>query len=546
MFNAYARQKTIDTLSEEVVDLLIVGGGITGAGVARDAAQRGLKVLLLEAHDFAFGTSSRSSKLVHGGIRYLENFEFGLVHEALMERRNLLEMAPHMVHPLRFMIPIYKSSRVGLLKMEAGMILYDLLSFFEAPEIHEFHFKNKTAQKEPLLKKKDLTGSVIYSDAYMEDDRLVIETLRSAHRSGAQIANYVSVESCQESDDGYRVDVLDVLSGRRYHVHTKHLVGCVGPWTDLLGDRVLPQWKPVLRPTKGVHLLFSRERIPIHQAIVMAVEERIVFVIPREDVVIVGTTDTDFKQNPQDVLVDPEDVSYLLKVTNNYFPDLGLNANDILSCYSGVRPLVQDGSSSEGKTSREHQIFTPRPHLTLVAGGKYTTYRAMAEEIVDSCLRGFPFEKKMSLQRPQTTQPLNPGATHEKIERLYLGAEVLAEEMGVSLDCVEYLISRRGEEARTVLNLMKLMKGDKEQERLWQAEAKFCIENEMCLNLVDFYCRRSPLFLFRKNHGFEYAPLVAPHFSSRGAQVGGIDTQAQIQQLETLIKREMSAVAKSE
>ncbi len=545
MFNAHARQKAIDSFQEETVDLLVVGGGITGAGVARDAAQRSLKVLLLEAHDFAFGTSSRSSKLVHGGIRYLENFEFGLVHEALMERRNLLEMAPHMVHPLRFMIPIYKSSRVGLVKMEAGMILYDLLSFFEAPEIHEFHFKNKTSLKEPLLKQKDLTGSVIYSDAYMEDDRLVIETLRSAHRAGAKIANYISVEGCTETDEGYIVDVLDTLSGRRHKVSTKHLVGCVGPWTDLLGEKVLPEWKPVLRPTKGVHLLFSRERIPVNQAIVMAVEERIVFVIPREDVVIVGTTDTDFKKNPQDVLVDPEDVTYLLKVTNDYFPDLQLSRQDILSCYSGVRPLVQDGSNTEGKTSREHQIFKPAPHLTLVAGGKYTTYRAMAEEIVEVCLRDFSFEARMALQKPQTTQPLNPGATHERIERLTLGAESLAEESGVSLKTVEYLINRRGEDARTVLQLMKFIKEGSEEERLWQAEVKFCIENEMCLNLVDFYCRRSPLFLFRKDHGRGYAKALASHFASVQAQVGGAGTEEQIQQLDTLIAREMSAVAKS-
>lgn len=534
MFNAHARQKTLENLQNTKFDLLVVGGGITGAGVAREAVLRGLKVLLLEAKDFAFGTSSRSSKLVHGGIRYLENFEFGLVHEALMERRNLLQMAPQMVHPLRFLIPIYKKSRVGLFKMEAGMILYDLLSFFEAPKMHEFHFKKATEKIEPLIKQQDLVGSVIYSDAYMEDDRLVVETLRSAHRSGAQIANYASVETCEENQNGYTVQVIDVLTGKKYQAQAQHVVGCVGPWTDLFGVKNMADWKPVLRPTKGVHLVFARDRFPVQQAIVMAVEERIVFVIPREDIVIVGTTDTDFRENPEDVLTLEQDVLYLLRAANEYFPNLSITQKDIISCYSGVRPLVQDGANSEGKTSREHQIFTPRPNLTLVAGGKYTTYRSMAEEITDVCLRNFPFEKRMLLKQANTVQPLNPGATIEKIERLNLLAPSIAEEMSLPLSVVEYLISRRGEDALIVLNLMQLFKEGSVEERLWQAEAKFCLQNEMCLNLVDFYCRRTPLFLFRKNQSRDLAPRLAPLFA------GPADEH--IKALEQLIQRETAAI----
>jgi glycerol-3-phosphate dehydrogenase len=518
MFNAHARKKALENAQQDVFDLLIVGGGINGAGVARDAAMRGLRVLLLEAQDFAFGTSSRSSKLIHGGIRYLENMEFGLVHEALMERRHLLQMAPHMVHPLRFMIPVYKSSRVGLWKMEAGMILYDLLSFFEAPKIHEFLRARSVQFREPTLKAEGLTGAVIYSDAYMEDDRLVIETLRSAHKAGAQIANYASVNRCDKNSDGYTVHATDTLTQKKIAVKAKHVVGCVGPWTDLFASQNMPQWKSVLRPTKGIHLLFPREKIPVRQAVVMAVQERIVFVIPREDMVIVGTTDTDFKDDPSQVSASSEDVDYLLRVTNDYFPNLALQKSDIVSCYSGVRPLVQDGSGTEGKTSREHQIFTPEERLTLVAGGKYTTYRSMAQEIVDVCLRSFSFEERMNLKPADTTQPLNPAATVAKLERLSLQVESLAEDAGVSRKVVEYLIKRRGEEATTVLGLMKLMKADSEKQRLWQAEAQFCIQNEMCLNLVDFYCRRSPLFLFHKDNGRALAPLIAPLFTQHVPQ----------------------------
>lgn len=538
MFNAHSRKDALESAQQDEFDLLIVGGGINGAGVARDAAMRGLRVLLLEACDFAFGTSSRSSKLVHGGIRYLENFEFGLVHEALMERRHLLQMAPHMVHPLRFLIPVYKSSRVGLLKMEAGMILYDLLSFFEAPKVHEFLRVRTTLLREPTLKSEGLSGSVVYSDAYMEDDRLVIETLRSAHREGAQIANYVTVEGCDKSSQGYVVRAVDNLTAKKYSIKARHVVGCVGPWTDIFGVKTNPQWKPVLRPTKGIHLLFPREKIPVHQAIVMAVQERIVFVIPREDVVIVGTTDTDFKEDPSQVSVSVEDVDYLLKTTNDYFPNLNLKKSDVISCYSGVRPLVQDGSGTEGKTSREHEIFTPEPHLTLVAGGKYTTYRSMAKEIVDVCLRSFSFDERMSLKTADTTQPLNPAATVAKLERLRFQMESLAEESGFSQKVVEYLIKRRGEEAIIVLNLMKQMKSGQEFERMWQAEAQFCIHYEMCLNLVDFYCRRSPLFLFHQDHGRSLAPLIAPLFAPTSPE-------GQIEQLQKKIAFELRALSES-
>ncbi len=536
MFNTFSRQTTLEQSQHEVFDLLVVGGGITGAGVARDAAMRGLSVLLLEANDFAFGTSSRSSKLVHGGIRYLENFEFGLVHEALMERRHLLQMAPHMVHPLRFLIPVYKSSRVGLWKMEAGMILYDLLSFFEAPQVHEFLRARSTLQREPTLKEAELSGAVVYSDAYMEDDRLVIETLRSAHQEGAQVANYVTVEGCDASDGGYTVRAKDCITSENYLFKARHVVGCVGPWTDIFGAQTLPRWKKVLRPTKGIHLLFPRNKIPVNQAVVMAVQERIIFVIPRGDVVIVGTTDTDFKTDPSQVRVDAEDVDYLLRTTNDYFPALNLKKTDVISCYSGVRPLVQDNSGSEGKTSREHEIFTPEKNLTLVAGGKYTTYRSMAEEIVDVCLRSFSFEKRMSLKSANTTLPLNPAATLAKLERLRLQVESISEESGFSESIVEFLINRRGEEAFTILEMMKEIKSGNEKERLWQAEAQFCIHNEMCLSMVDFYCRRSPLFLFHEDNGRSLAPLIAPLFAPNSPQ-------EQIDNLDKKIAFELRALS---
>lgn len=514
MFSKYTRQNILSEVSQQNYDLLIIGGGITGAGVARDAASRGMKVFLCEAQDFAVGTSSRSSKLVHGGIRYLENLEFGLVHEALTERTLLLEMAPHMVHPLRFLLPVYKSSRVGLLKMELGMILYDLLSLFEAPKLHELFLKKGTQNAEPLLQPDNLVGSVVYSDAFMEDDRLVIETLRSAHSLGAQCVNYTSVDSVQETAHGIQTQITDKIKNQKYTIDAKHVVCALGPWTDISGQKLLKDWKPVLRPTKGVHLVFERNRIPVERGIVMAVEQRIVFVIPRGNIVIVGTTDTDFRADPASVLVDKADVEYLLQTTNTYFPSLHLRPEDVISCYAGVRPLVRDDSSSEGKTSREHAIYKHTDQVTLVAGGKYTTYRAMAEEIVDTVLERLPFEQKMSFRPSNTKNPLNPLATKERIQRFQAHMEKYASEFGVSVSDVEYLVGRHGEEAVEILNSIRQFSEDAPEVALWKAELKFSFDHEMCYNLEDFYWRRSPLFLSKPDNGLSLITTLGEYLGS--------------------------------
>lgn len=541
MFSKYTRQNILSEVSNSEYDLLIVGGGITGAGVARDAASRGLKVLLCEAHDFSIGSSSRSSKLVHGGIRYLENLEFGLVHEALTERTLLLEIAPHMVHPLRFLLPIYKASRVGLLKMELGMILYDILSFFEAPKLHELHFKKGTQEAEPLLQSENLVGSVVYSDAFMEDDRLVIETLRSAHSMGARCVNYTSVDKITESDAGIEAQITDSKNKKSYLVKAKHVVCALGPWTDLTGQKILKDWKPVLRPTKGVHLVFQRDRIPVNRAIVMAVETRIVFVIPRGDIVIVGTTDTDFKGDPSDVHVDKDDVTYLLQTTNKYFPDLKLMPQDVISCYAGVRPLVRDDSSSEGKTSREHVIYKHSSQVTLVAGGKYTTYRAMAEEIIDTVLSQLPFEQKMSFRASNTRYPLNPMATVERMRRSVAHKERWAESFGVSVDTVEMLLGRHGEEALEVLETMRLFVGEPIESALWKAEAKFSFDQEMCFCLEDFYWRRSPLFLTRPDNGLSLLTTLGEYFGVLNKE-DRQTVRANVQKVVEKITKEKSAI----
>lgn len=494
-FSKETRNKNLERFQNEEFDLFIIGGGINGAGVARDAASRGLKVGLAEKNDFASGTSSRSSKLIHGGIRYLENLEFHLVFEALNERSKLFKMAPHLVHPLEFLIPLYKDSRVGMFTMSLGMWIYDLLALLKAPELHKRFNVEKLVENYPLLQKENLWGGFSYYDAYMDDDRLTIETLRSANEFGAAVVNYVEVS---EIKNGV-ITLNDKINSQKGHsqkiqVKARHIVSAVGPWTDVLGAQIFPNWTPWLRPTKGIHLTFERSRIPLKTAVVMATakDQRIVFAIPRHEMVIIGTTDTDYTGSLEDIRAEEDEIEYLLSVANHYFPGAALVKKDILATYAGVRPLVKDESSTEGKTSREHRIKTYKHEncpITFVSGGKYTTYRRMAEQVVEEVLRYFPIEKRIDFLRNDTTQPLNPQIDEDSYP---VSKEILKDwslRFGLTQADVEGLAQRYGRETECLLK-----EAPKEFSAL-QKEAYFCAQKTMCLFREDFIRLRTPLAL---------------------------------------------------
>lgn len=529
-FSFETRTANIKKLAFEHFDLIIVGGGITGAGVARDAAGRGLKVAVVEANDFAFGTSSRSSKLVHGGIRYLENMEFKLVFEALSERTNLFAMVPHLVHPLRFMIPIFKDSRVGMFKMGLGMLTYDALSLFQTPELHQRLDAEQTLAHTNIIKSANLSGSFIYSDAYMDDDRLVHETLRAANEDNAVCVNYVKVLKSEFNAKNCvsGLHVQDQLTKQKFFINADHVASTVGPWTDLVGETLVNDWKRLLRPTKGIHLTLHKDRLPLASAVVMGAQEssRIVFAIPRHEMVIIGTTDTDFTGDPELAKVTPEDVRYLLQITNEYFPGAKLTEKDILSSYVGVRPLVHDGSATEGKTSREHTIMSDPRGFTFVAGGKYTTYRLMSEQIVDLIIKKWPIEKKSSLNRCTTNQPLNSYTTVET----YHSAKIKVDKDDFR---AQWLTERYGEEA------FLIMQSFGKQKSIWQLEAYQAIYKTMCLNLVDFYTRRVPLMLAYKDHGLNFVDEISEVFKAE-LNWSAEETAIKIQQLQNYISKELA------
>jgi glycerol-3-phosphate dehydrogenase len=381
-------------------DVLVIGGGITGAGAARDAAMRGLSTLLVEAEDLASGTSSRSSKLVHGGLRYLEQGEFHLVFEAVSERRVLMDIAPHLVTPAPFLFPTYKGGRVGFLKLDVGMWLYDGLSLFRSPRLHRALSPRQVALEEPGLLQEGLTGAPLYYDCATDDARLTLENALDARRLGAEVRTYTRVVGLLH-DAGGRISgarLCDVLTGAETEVRARVVINATGPWTDRVrgladagsdkGGAPPPRARPkLLRPTRGVHLVVDAARLSPHNTLVCfhPRDGRLLFVLPWGDRSYVGTTDTDDAGDPSDVHATADDVSYLLEAANYYFPGAALAPADVISTWAGLRPLLS-GEGSESTVSREHEILVDPDGLITIAGGKLTTFRKMAQQVVDQAV----------------------------------------------------------------------------------------------------------------------------------------------------------------
>lgn len=561
-FSFHTRQQAIKRFADETFDLLIIGGGITGAAVARDAASRGLNVALVERSDFAQGTSSRSSKLIHGGLRYLENFEFALVFEALAERAHLLKTAPHLVRPLPFYFPVYQGDPKPKWILSLGLWLYDFLALFRAPGFHRGLSKKKILEQIPFLRDQGLCGGFRYFDASMWDDALVVETLRSASRLGAAIANYVEAVSPiwgGESIQGFQVRDLEAQSegegGREISLRAHRVIVCAGPWTDELGSQIVPNWKPWLNPSKGIHLVFDLKRIPIPGAMVMTHPEdgRISFVIPRPDlgsgVVIVGTTDSPSPKDPASSTIDPQEVHYLLDLLQRYFPKLELKASDILSGYVGVRPLMGalEGEDAESlqKVSREHHIGRGPGGTVWVAGGKYTTHRQMGEQIVDFALETWQKDADAGrasevpkLISSQSKLPVNPEATTQ--------AATVAREYAQrnSLTIPEQLFDRYGAHALEIEKLAKKhaavgTHSDPGGFPMVEAQLRYAIQNEMVLHLDDFYLRRTPLYLARADHGLPWLNPLAQVWAQE-RQLGQLEMQSECERLKQEIHQRSS------
>ena len=527
-----SRRQAFEELAQQHFDLLVIGGGITGAGIARDAALRGLKVALLEKSDFGSGTSSKSSKLIHGGLRYLQHAEFGLVFEAVSERTLLLKLAPHLVKPQLFLVPTFRGQYPGRFVLGCGMWMYDALSKFAAPDRHRAYRKKGVQKIEPGLKADGLTGGVTYYDGMTDDARLTLETILDAVSAGAKVLSYARVRGFVEDSTGMvqGVTVADVLDETRTTtLFAKVTVNSTGPWSDLV-LRLLRhnQPAPMVRPTKGVHILVDAARLPVQHAVVMTVPKdgRIIFAIPWADPeslaasrTVIGTTDTDYHGDPDRVAADAADIDYLLEVANFFFPESKLVPDDVLATWAGLRPLVMPSSDGldASSVSREHRILS-RPGLVTIIGGKLTTYRRMAAQLLSEAY------KQLGVTEPPCAtldRPL-PGATDWKppTDDFDPVAELTEELVALNLPGIDRQVARHlattyGVRARTIVEKIQQGGDPSASDRLdpelpfLYAEVDLAVTVDLAVRLDDVLSRRMPLLLLARDQGLGCADKVA-------------------------------------
>jgi len=513
-FSHQTRAVALSSMAAEPVDVLVIGGGITGAGIARDAALRGFRVALVDKGDFGAGTSSHSSRLIHGGLRYLEQRGFRLVFEASRERRVLLRIAPHLVRPLPFLFPVYRGARVPGWKLRAGMWLYDVLAAFRNVKSHRWLSTKQVRRAEPALKDRGLTGAALYWDAQTDDARLVLATMRSAARAGALVANYAEVTSLLTPDGRVRgAAVRDVLSGETRTVRALIVVNAGGPWVDGLRRMDDPAAPPLLRATKGAHVAVPRRRIGHERAITLfsAIDGRVMFVLPWGDLSYIGTTDTDADASPDTVRVTADDVTYLLRSANAAFPNAHLAANDVVSVWVGLRPLLrQDQAASPSQVSREHRIVESAQGLITIAGGKLTTYRVMARDVADRvAARLHELDGRPIAPRPPTDRLPLPGGEAAELDVVFEAARA----RGMSEATARHLVASYGSETPAIVNLVERDRGlgapiAPGRPEIW-AEVSHAVEREMALRVQDVLIRRLHLFYEYAEQGTAVAAPVA-------------------------------------
>jgi glycerol-3-phosphate dehydrogenase len=380
-------RRNFSSLADGVFDVLVVGGGIFGAGIARDAALRGLRIALIDKADFASGTSSRSSKLIHGGFRYLEQAACRLVMESCRERQVLQKIAPHLVKPLPFLLPVYQGDQRSLGKMRIGMALYDALALYRNTARHRGLSPTATIEQEPHLEKNGLRGSILYYDCQEDDARFCVENVLHAMTLGSVCMNYCELTGfVSQNETVVAAKVEDRIGSGSLEIRARCFINAAGPWVDRVAG-LAGAGNSYLKPTKGVHILLPK--LTEHHAIAFQAKRdgRIMFVLPWNDCSIVGTTDTDYSGNPDDVHAESADIEYILAEVRALFPNVKIDFNDVITTFAGLRPLLHSGNGSKPSSrSREWQIIHHRPNFMSIAGGKYTTYRAEAEKIVDELL----------------------------------------------------------------------------------------------------------------------------------------------------------------
>jgi glycerol-3-phosphate dehydrogenase len=501
------RTTALERMAAEEFDVVVIGGGVVGSGAALDAATRGLSVALVEARDFASGTSSRSSKLIHGGLRYLEQLEFHLVREALRERSLLLNViAPHLVRPVSFLYPlehrVWERAYIG-----AGMLLYDELGGHRGMRRHRHLTKRGALKLAPALRSDALVGALTYDDCQVDDARHTLTVARTAAKLGAAVANSVSVVGfLREGGRVTGVHVRDHVSGSEFDVRAGVVINATGVWTDDVEHLVGERGKFHVTASKGVHLVVPRDRLQLDLGLILRTEKSVLFVIPWGRHWLIGTTDTEWKLDKSHPAASRADIDYVLGELNTVLTQ-PLTHEDVEGVFAGLRPLLSGESASTSRLSREHAVAVPVPGLVAVAGGKYTTYRVMAQDAVDAAVRA------MDAAVPPSATDRTPLLGADDFHALWNGRHKLADRSGLHVARIEHLLRRYGSQIHELLGMVaarpKLRQPLPGADDYLAVEAVYATSHEGALHVDDVLARRTRISIESWDRGEAAAEPVA-------------------------------------
>ena len=513
--------KELEDLANEAADIIVIGGGITGVGIALDATLRGLRVALFEKQDFSSGTSSRSSKLIHGGFRYLEHRKFRLVKESLRERAVLRSIAPHQVKPLPFLIPIYKNEKPPALLLRLGLWIYDLLAIGKNIGWHKWFGRKAVLRKIPILSPDRLKGAGYYFDCQMVDARLNIEVALKAKELGAKIFNYTEVIGFSHDQSGIvtGVEVHHLESGKRHSIMGSVVINACGAWADDISRLENINAEKRLGVSKGVHLIVPRIVMDDLAIAIPTKDRRIVYVLPwGKEYSMLGTTDTFYEGNLEDIVCTKEDVEYLLKAITRILPNTNLTLESVISSFAGVRPLVftqKEGLASPSDVSREDRIVVDKSEMITIVGGKFTTYRKMAERITDLAVRILKQRRVLpfrTLRCVTSKTPLYGGNIANWDLFREKESERIRIELGISPESAEMLVKTYGSQLQSLIDLCKSdpsLKARLSPNGAYiQAQVIYSVGREMCRHVADFLSRRTFL-CFERGLGLDCVETVA-------------------------------------
>ncbi|WP_415425600.1 glycerol-3-phosphate dehydrogenase/oxidase [Staphylococcus borealis] len=503
-------------LQNEEYDVVIIGGGITGAGIALDASQRGMKVALVEMQDFAQGTSSRSTKLVHGGLRYLKQAQIKVVAETGKERAIVYENGPHVTTPEWMLLPMHKGGTFGKFTTNLGLTAYDRLAGVKKYERKKMLSKKQTLNKEPLVKKDGLKGGGYYVEYRTDDARLTIEVMKRAEENGAEVLNHTkSTDFIYDAKSKVRgIEVQDLLTGEMYQINAKKVINAAGPWVDEVRKKDYTRNNKQLRLTKGVHVVIDQSKFPLRQAVYFDTEKdgRMIFAIPREGKAYVGTTDTFYDNDKTKPLTTQEDRDYLIDAINYMFPDVNVKDEDIESTWAGVRPLILEDGKDPSEISRKDEIWEGKSGLLTIAGGKLTGYRHMALEIVDLLAKRLKQEYKLTFDDCKTKHtPISGGDVggSANFENYVVRKVEEGKAIGLQADVAERLASKYGSNVDKLFNIAQIAQDKTLNLPLeMYVELVYSVQNEMVYKPTDFLIRRTGKLYFNINQVKRYKDAV--------------------------------------